>query len=90
MRPPSRRPSGVDDIPLTLTPTNEDVLRIAAAAEQAVADGLNVESDSHKPQPAARLPRINGERALEAFHLPLREERIETAHSNYVTESPVN
>ena len=29
---------GVDDIPLTLTPTNEDVLRIAAAAEQAVAD----------------------------------------------------
>jgi hypothetical protein len=81
---------GVDHIPLTLTPTNGDLLRIAAAAEQAVADGLNVESDSHKPQPAARLPRINGERALEAFHLPLQEEHIETAHSSYVTESPVS
>ena len=51
---------GVDDIPLTLTPTNADVLRIAAAAEQAVVDGLHVESESnHKPQQAARLPRIN-------------------------------
>ena len=81
---------GVDDIPLTLTPTNADVLRIAAAAEQAVADGLNVESDSHKPQPAARLPRINGERALEAFHLPLQEEHIETEVSSSMTKSPVS
>ena len=80
----------VDDIPLTLTPTNAEVLRIAAAAEQAVADGLNVESDSHKPQPAARLPRINGERALEAFHLPLQEEHIETELSSSLMESPVS
>ena len=59
---------GVDHIPLTLTPTNGDVLRIAAAAEQPVADGLHVERETnHKPQPAARLPRINGERALEDF-----------------------
>jgi hypothetical protein len=81
---------GVDHIPLTLTPTNGDLSRIAAAAEQAVADGLNVESDNRKPRPTARLPRINGERALEAFHLPLQDEHIETAHSSYVTESPVN
>jgi hypothetical protein len=81
---------GVDHIPLTLTPTNGDLLRIAAAAEQAVADGLNVESDSHKPQPAARLPRINGERALEAFHLPLQEEHIESEASSSMMESPVS
>jgi hypothetical protein len=81
---------GVDHLPLTLTPTNGDLLRIAAAAKQAVADGLNVESDSHKPQPAARLPRINGERALEAFHLPLQEEHIETELSSSMMESPVS
>ena len=81
---------GVDDIPLTLTPTNEDVLRIAAAGEQAVADCLNGESDSHKPRPAARLPRINGERALEAFHLPLQEEQIETELSSSMTKSLVS
>src|SRR5271170_5099460 len=34
----------VDDIP---TPTNADVLRLAAAAEQAVADGLHVDSESN-------------------------------------------
>jgi len=81
----------VDDKPLKHTLTNTDVLRIAAAAEQAVADGLNVESDSnHKPQPAARLPRINGERALEAFHLPPQEEHIETGLSSSMTESAVS
>jgi hypothetical protein len=82
---------GVDDIPLTLTPTNAEVLRIAAAAEQAVADGLHVESESnHKPQPAARLPRINRDRPLEEFHfLPLGE-HIETAHSSSMTDSPVS
>ena len=65
---------GIDDIPLTLTPTNADVLRMAASAEQAVADGPQVESDSnHKPRPAARLPRINRDRPLEAFHLPQEE-----------------
>ena len=79
---------GVDDIPLTLTPTNADVLRMAAAAEQAVADGLHVDSESnHKPRKAARLPPINRDRPLEAFHLPPQEEHIETAHSSYVTKS---
>jgi len=81
----------VDDKPLRHTPTNASVFRIAVVAEQAVADGLHVESDSnHKPQPAARLPRINGERALEAFHLPLQEEHIETGLSSSMTESPVS
>ena len=79
---------GLDDIPLALTPTNADVFRIVAAAEQAVADGLQVESDSnHKPQPAARLPRINRDRPLEEIHLKLQEEHVETAHSSYVTKS---
>ena len=65
---------GVDDIPLTLTPTNADLLRMAAAGEQAVADDPQVESDSnHKPRSAARLPRINRDRPLEAFHLPQEE-----------------
>lgn len=65
---------GVDDIPLTLTPTNADVQRMAAAAEQPVAEGLQVEGErNHKPRPAARLPRINRDRPLEAFHLPQEE-----------------
>ena len=82
---------GVDDIPLTLTPTNADVLRMAAAAEQAVADGLHVESESNrKPRQAARLPRINRDRPLEAFHLPPQEEHIETALSSSMTESAVS
>ena len=79
---------GVDHVPLTLTPTNADVLRMATAAEQPVADSPLVDRETnHKPQPAARLPRINGERALGAFHLPLQEEHIETAH---LTKSPVS
>jgi hypothetical protein len=82
---------GVDDIPLTLTPTNADVFRITAAAEQAVAEGLRVESNSkHKPRPAARLPRINRDRPLEEFHLPPQEENIETTHSSSMTEAPVS
>src|SRR5271165_4244360 len=49
----------VDDKALTHTPTNASVFRIVAVAEQAVADDLHIETDSnHKPQPAARLPRI--------------------------------
>jgi hypothetical protein len=78
----------VDDKPLTHTPTNADILRIAAAGEPAVADGLHVESESnHKPQPAARLARIFRDTPLEAVHLQLQEEHIETAHSSYVTKS---
>ncbi len=49
----------VDDIPLAHTPTNADVLRIAAAAERAVADGQHVESDSnHKPQSGRSIPPV--------------------------------
>jgi hypothetical protein len=77
--------------PLMHTPTNADVLRIAAVAEQAVADGLDVESESnHKPQPAARLPRTYRDRPPEAVHLQLQEEHIETAHSSSMTKSPVS
>ena len=48
--------AGLDDKALTHTPANATVFRIAAVAEQAVADGLQVESDSNpKPQPAARI-----------------------------------
>jgi hypothetical protein len=75
----------VDDKPLTHSP-NADVFRIVAAAEQAVADGLQAESESdHKPQPTARLARTFRDRPLEAVHL--QEEHIETAHSSYVTKS---
>jgi hypothetical protein len=77
-----------DDKPLIHTPTNARVFRIAAVAEQAVADGLHVESDSnHKPHPVTRLPRINRDRPLEEIHLELQEERIETAH---LTKSPAS
>ena len=42
----------VDEGPLAHTPTNADVVRLAAAAERAVADGLHVESDGdRKPHP---------------------------------------
>ena len=88
--PANSSQSDVDDKPLTHTP-NADVFRIVAAPEQAVADGLQVESESnHKPQPAARLPRIFRDRPLEAFHLPPQEEHIETVYSSYVTKSPVS
>ena len=41
----------VDAGPLAHTPTNADQLRIVAAAERAVADGLRIESGGdHKPQ----------------------------------------
>ena len=46
----------VNDGPLALTPTNADVVRIAAVAERAVADGLQVESDGdRKPQPSRSI-----------------------------------
>jgi hypothetical protein len=38
----------VDDGPLAGTPTNADRVRIVAAAERAVADGLQVESDGDR------------------------------------------
>jgi hypothetical protein len=44
----------VDNGPLARTPTNVDTVRIATAAEQAVADGLQVESDGGRKPPPAR------------------------------------
>ena len=50
--PANGGPPGVDDGPLPDTPTNADRVRIVAAAERAVADGLQVESDGdRKPRP---------------------------------------
>ena len=46
----------VDDGPLADTTTNADRERIAAAAERAIADGLNVETDGdRKPQPVRQI-----------------------------------
>jgi hypothetical protein len=76
----------VDDKPLRHTRANASVFRITAAAEQAVTDGQDLESDSnHKTQPAARLPRVYRDRPLEAVRLQLQEEQFETAH---LTKSP--
>jgi hypothetical protein len=48
--------SDVDNGPLPRTPTNADKVRIAVAGEQAVADGLQVESDGdRKPQPVRSI-----------------------------------
>jgi len=78
----------VDDKPLTHTPTNANVFRIAAAAEEAVAGDQHVEGDSDRtPQPAARLPRVHRDRPLEAVHLQLQEVQVETAH---LTKSPAS
>jgi hypothetical protein len=46
----------VDDGPLADSPTDANRARIAAAAERAVADGLQVESDAdRKPQPVRQI-----------------------------------
>ena len=44
----------VDNGPLPRTPTNADNVRIATAAERAVADGLQVESDGDRKPALAR------------------------------------
>ncbi|MBV8440662.1 MAG: hypothetical protein JO312_08910 [Hyphomicrobiales bacterium] len=75
----------VDDKPLTHAPTNANVFRIAAAAEEAVAGDQHVEGESDHKQPAARLPRVHRDRPLEAVHLQLQEVQVETAH---LTKSP--
>ena len=45
----------VDGGPLAHTPTNADVVRVAAAAERAVADGLHVESERDRKPQSGRL-----------------------------------
>ena len=44
----------VDHEPVAPTPPNADVSRVAAAAERAVAEGLQVEGDGDRKPPAAR------------------------------------
>ena len=44
----------VDNEPVAPTPPNADVSRVAAAAERAVAEGLQVEGDGDRKPPAAR------------------------------------
>ena len=44
----------VDNGPLALTPPNADVSRVAAAAERAVAEGLQVEGEGDRKPPATR------------------------------------
>ena len=46
--------SDVDNGPLLRTSTNVDQVRVATAAERAVADGLQVESDGDRKAPPAR------------------------------------
>ena len=54
----------VDDGPLADTPTNADRVRIVAAAERAVADGLHVESDGdRKPQSVRPMTLVKSEPA---------------------------
>jgi hypothetical protein len=54
----------VDDGQRARTPTNADVSRVAAVAERAVADGLQVESEGdHKPQPPRSITLVKSEPA---------------------------
>ena len=54
----------VADGPLALTQTNADLVRIAAVAEQAVADGLHVENDEdRKPHPGRSITLVKSDPA---------------------------
>jgi hypothetical protein len=54
----------VDSGPLALTPPNADVSRVAALAERAVAEGLQVESDGdRKPQAPRTITLVKSEPA---------------------------
>jgi len=54
----------VADEPLAHTQTNADLVRIAAVAERAVADGLHVENDEdRKPQPGRLIALVKSEPA---------------------------
>ncbi len=76
------------DKPPVHTPANASVFRISAVAEHVVPDGKDLDRDSnHRPQSAARLPRVHRDRPLEAVHLQVQEEQAETA---YLTRSPVS
>ena len=59
--------SDLDDGPLARTPTNADKMRIATAAEQAVADSLQVESEGdRKPPPPRSITLVKSEQVQSA------------------------
>lgn len=56
--------SDLDNGPLPRTPTNADNVRIATAAERAVADGLQADNDGdRKPLPARSITLVKSEPA---------------------------
>jgi hypothetical protein len=62
--PANGRPPDVDDGPPAEIPTNADRVRIVAAAERAVEEGLLVDSDGdRKPQPGGTLTLVKSEPA---------------------------
>ena len=62
--PANERLPDVNDGPLAHTPTNADQVRIAAAAERAVADGLHVENDADRePRPGRLMTLIKSDPA---------------------------
>jgi hypothetical protein len=53
----------VNDGPLALTPSNVDQVKIAAAAERAVADELRVEDDeAHRPRSGRAIALVRSEK----------------------------
>ena len=64
---PSCNPRGlpnVNDGPLALTPSNVDQVKIAAAAERAVADELRVENDeAYRPRSGRAIALVRSEPA---------------------------
>ena len=54
----------VNDGPLALTPSNVDQVKIAAAADRAVADELRVENDeAHRPRSGRAIALVRSEPA---------------------------
>ena len=67
----------VNDGPLAHTPTNADQVRIAAAAERAVADGLHVENDEDcKPRPGRVMTLFKPDPAATSSQSDLNREPI--------------
>jgi len=62
--PATRGLPNVNDGPLALTPSNVDQVKIAAAAERAVADELRVENDeAHRPRSGRAIALVRSEPA---------------------------
>ena len=63
---------GVDNIPLTLTPTNADEPRMQPLQSRRSRTSEGRKRGNHKPRPAAPLPRITREDRLKHFTSRLR------------------